>query len=282
MPRCRSVGLHHAVAGPEWNAIMWLFYPSVGFLSVVQKPGEAQLTVRARVAADLDRLRERYLPTLSATVANAGTDYPFRARASRKAFSEAMARMGENIDYANFKNEVAKVSGKGRAHIYSGVWTQLLALEGSEPAPAKRKPAVASPTPTGASFGGVLIDAEGRVLLREPSGHYGGYVWTFAKGGADPGETPEDAALREVREETGVEGEIICRLPGEFRGDTGVTVFYLMRPTLTGGKFGKETAVIRWVTPDEAAKLIEQTVSERGRKRDAQVLKAAFAAWKEQ
>lgn len=140
---------------------------------------------------------------------------------------------------------------------------------------------MASPTPKGASFGGVLIDAEGRVLLREPSGHYGGYVWTFAKGGADPDETPEEAALREVLEETGVVGEIICRLPGEFRGDTGVTVFYLMRPVKVGGKFGKETAAIRWVTPDEAAKLIEQTMSERGRKRDAQVLKAAFAAWKE-
>ena len=62
----------------------------VVFLSVVQKPGEAQLTVRARVAADLDPLRERYVPSLSATVANDGTDYPFRARVSRKAFSEAM------------------------------------------------------------------------------------------------------------------------------------------------------------------------------------------------
>ena len=82
--------------------------------------------------------------------------------------------------------------------------------------------------------------------------------------------------------ETGVEGEIICRLSGEFRGDTGVTVFYLMRPKKTGGKFGKETAAIRWVTPDEAAKLIEQTVSERGRKRDAQVLKAALVAWEAQ
>ena len=258
---------------------MWLF-TIIGFFSVVQKPGETQLTVRARVAADLDRLRERYLPTLSATVTNAGTDYPFRARASRKAFSEAMARMGEDIDYANFKNEVAKVSGKGRAHIYSGVWTQLLALEQSAPVAAKKSP----PAPAagkGCAFGGVLIDADGRVLLREPSGHYGGYVWTFAKGGAEPGETPEEAALREVLEETGVVGEIICRLPGEFRGDTGVTVFYLMRPKKTGGKFGKETATIRWVTPDEAGKLIEQTVSERGRKRDAQVLKAAIAAWRE-
>lgn len=259
---------------------MWLFYPSVGFLSIVQKPGEVQLTVRARVAADLDRLRDRYLPTLSVSVANAGTDYPFRARVSRKAFSEAMARMAGDIDYANFKNEVAKVSGKGRAGIYSGVWTELLALEQSEPVVAKKAP----PAPAvakGCSFGGVLIDAEGRVLLREPSGHYGGYVWTFAKGRAAEGETPEETAVREVQEETGVVAEIICRLPGEHRGDTSVTVFYLMRPKKTGGNFSKETATIRWVTADEAAKLIKQTVSERGRKRDAQALKAAIAAWKE-
>ncbi|KAF0178677.1 MAG: hypothetical protein FD161_1721 [Limisphaerales bacterium] len=114
---------------------MWLF-TTLGFFSVVQKPGEMQLTVRARVDADLDRLRERYLPTLSATVANAGTDYPFRARVSRKAFSEAMAQMAEDIDYSNFKDEVARVSGRGRAHIYSGVWTQLLALSKCADAPA--------------------------------------------------------------------------------------------------------------------------------------------------
>lgn len=55
--------------------------------------------------------------------------------------------MGEVIDYANFKDEVAKVSSKGRAHIHSGVWTQLLALEGSQPASVKRKPVAANPMP---------------------------------------------------------------------------------------------------------------------------------------
>jgi len=112
---------------------MWLF-TTIGFFSVVRKPRETKLTVRSRVAADLDRLRERYLPTLSPTVVNAGTDYPFRARVARKEFSKALARMGEDIGYTNFKNEVAKVSGKGRAEIYSGVWTRLLALEKCEPA----------------------------------------------------------------------------------------------------------------------------------------------------
>ena len=112
---------------------MWLF-TTIGFFSVVRKPGETKLTVRARVAADLARLRERYLPTLSATVANAGTDYAFRALVPRKEFSKALARITEDISYTNFKNEVAKISGKGRADIYSGVWTRLLALDKCEPA----------------------------------------------------------------------------------------------------------------------------------------------------
>ncbi|MBI4704877.1 MAG: hypothetical protein HY744_27550 [Deltaproteobacteria bacterium] len=42
---------------------MWLF-TSFGFFSVVQKPGEEGLTVRARVRSDLERPREQYLPGL--------------------------------------------------------------------------------------------------------------------------------------------------------------------------------------------------------------------------
>ena len=84
---------------------MWLFSPKAGFFSIVQKPGETRLTVRARVAADLDRLRKFYLPSMSATVANAGTDYPFRATASREAVSKAAATMAAEIDYYFGKNK---------------------------------------------------------------------------------------------------------------------------------------------------------------------------------
>ena len=35
-----------------------------GFYSIVQKGGETDLSIRARAGADLDRLREPYLPTL--------------------------------------------------------------------------------------------------------------------------------------------------------------------------------------------------------------------------
>lgn len=57
----------------------------------------------------------------------------------------------------------------------------------------------------------ILADAHGRVLvqLREPDKPYGG-MWGLVGGHIEPGESPQDAARREVREETGFTvGELI-------------------------------------------------------------------------
>jgi 8-oxo-dGTP diphosphatase len=131
---------------------------------------------------------------------------------------------------------------------------------------------------TQAAYGGVLIDEDSRVLLREPKGHFGGYVWTFAKGGADAGETPEDAALREVREETGVEAEIVGEVPGWFVGTTSDTKFFLMRPVRDHRDFHEETAAVRWVSFEEAEGLIAKTHSTTGKTRDLAILSATRAA----
>ena len=69
-----------------------------------------------------------------------------------------------------------------------------------------------SPTLLALAYGGVVIDEAGRVLLREPKNHFDYYVYTFPKGRPDEGESPEQAALREVREETGVEARAWHRL----------------------------------------------------------------------
>lgn len=59
------------------------------------------------------------------------------------------------------------------------------------------------------SAGGIVmryIDGEVKILVSQHSKHHG---WDFPKGHIEAGETSEDAALREVMEETGVKGEII-------------------------------------------------------------------------
>ena len=66
------------------------------------------------------------------------------------------------------------------------------------------------------AYGGILLTCHGQILLREPTNHFDGYVWTFAKGKPDEGDTPEQTALREVLEETGYQAEVVDVLPGVF------------------------------------------------------------------
>lgn len=128
------------------------------------------------------------------------------------------------------------------------------------------------------AYGGVVMDVSGRVLLREPSGHYDGYVWTFPKGRPSHGETPEETALRETREETGVVAEIVAEIPGVFAGGTTDNVYFLMRPTGEAGEPENETASVCWVaTPERAREMIGETTNPVGRARDLAVLEAALA-----
>ena len=131
--------------------------------------------------------------------------------------------------------------------------------------------------------GGVVFDDAGRVLLVEPRGHYAGYVWTFPKGRLDSGESHATAAVREVREESGVTARIVeseagvqvC--VGVYEGDLTETRYYLMQMVATGAPFDAETQSICWATPAEAMQLIEQTINPLGRARDARVLRDALA-----
>jgi diadenosine hexaphosphate hydrolase (ATP-forming) len=52
------------------------------------------------------------------------------------------------------------------------------------------------------SAGGVVSGARGLLLIKVEN-LQGSILWTFPKGHLEPGETPEQAALREVVEETG-------------------------------------------------------------------------------
>jgi len=110
---------------------MWLITP-IGFYSIVCKPGDAEaetLTIRARVKTDLEALRQEYLPSLGTIAEDAGTDYGFRAKAKRDEVGKALAQMVQQLDYENFKNEVANKQGKYRAQVYHKVWDVLYTLQ---------------------------------------------------------------------------------------------------------------------------------------------------------
>lgn len=103
---------------------MWII-STVGFFSVVQKPSEPGLTVRARARADLEALRDRYLPNLGDIEESADTDYRYRARASHAEVASALAAITTDVRYPNFKNEVARRQGAARAGVYHEVWAAL-------------------------------------------------------------------------------------------------------------------------------------------------------------
>jgi 8-oxo-dGTP pyrophosphatase MutT (NUDIX family) len=134
-------------------------------------------------------------------------------------------------------------------------------------------------------YGGVVFDRDGRVLLRQPSNHYGGYHWTFPKGRPDVGEHPTTTALRETLEETGHRPVITGHLRGVFRAGPSATsnYFYLMEDR--GGLVepaamaaNGETSDLRWATSHQARELIADTSTLEGRRRDLDILEAALAA----
>jgi 8-oxo-dGTP diphosphatase len=100
--------------------------------------------------------------------------------------------------------------------------------------------------------GGVVV-RDGRVLLV----HRPRYDdWTFPKGKLDPGESFEEAAVREVEEETGLRCTLGEELPST-RYDVGgrpkLVRYWLMTPESEADfEENDETDDLRWLTPDEA------------------------------
>ena len=99
--------------------------------------------------------------------------------------------------------------------------------------------------------------------------------WTFPKGKVLGGESDDEAALREVLEETGIVAEIVSELPSveySHRSGTPKSVrYWLMRET--GGAFepNDEVDELRWCSPTEAAAVLTY-------ERDRAVLDAAVTA----
>lgn len=110
--------------------------------------------------------------------------------------------------------------------------------------------------------GGGIFNEKGEVLLQR-RGDFG--KWGFPGGAVELGETPEQAAIREVKEETGLEVEI-RRLVGIYtdcdmeypNGDKAQSICIVYEFQVTGGKLAcddKETLELKWFSLDEEPEL---------------------------
>lgn len=116
-----------------------------------------------------------------------------------------------------------------------------------------------------ACVGAVITDSAGRLLMILRGHEPGTGLWSIPGGRIEPGETPEQAVVREVREETGL--EVTCgRLLGavELPGPAGA-VFdvadYVAVPapgTAAGLTAGDDAADVRWVSAADAAAMQER------------------------
>jgi 8-oxo-dGTP diphosphatase len=99
-----------------------------------------------------------------------------------------------------------------------------------------------------------LIDSDGRVLLTQrPEGKSLAGLWEFPGGKVEPGETPEAALIRELREELGIETHASCLAPLTFASHS-YPDFHLLMPLFACRKWdgiphGAEGQALAWVRP---------------------------------
>lgn len=99
-----------------------------------------------------------------------------------------------------------------------------------------------------------LIDRDGRVLLAQrPEGKSMAGLWEFPGGKVEPGETPEAALIRELREELGIETWRSCLAPLTFASHAYDT-FHLLMPLFAcrkweGTPVAREGQTLAWVKP---------------------------------
>ena len=99
-----------------------------------------------------------------------------------------------------------------------------------------------------------LFDDDNRVLIAQrPEGKALAGLWEFPGGKVDPGERPEGALIRELREELGIDVKEACLAPLTFASHA-YRDFHLLMPLYVcrrweGVARSREGQALKWVRP---------------------------------
>lgn len=97
-----------------------------------------------------------------------------------------------------------------------------------------------------------LVDPDGRVLIAQrPEGKAMAGLWEFPGGKVEPGETPEEALIREMQEELGIDTWASCLAPLTFASHK-YDDFHLLMPLFVCRKWqgiprSRENQALKWV-----------------------------------
>jgi 8-oxo-dGTP diphosphatase len=99
-----------------------------------------------------------------------------------------------------------------------------------------------------------LVDADNRVLIAQrPEGKQLAGLWEFPGGKIEPGERPEEALIRELREELDIDVKAPCLAPLTFASHA-YDDFHLLMPLFVCRKWqgfvrAREGQALKWVRP---------------------------------
>lgn len=101
-----------------------------------------------------------------------------------------------------------------------------------------------------------LVDRDGRLLVQQrPEGLSMAGLWEFPGGKIEPGETPEQALIRELEEELAIDVDHACLAPACFAseplGDKHLLLLLYVCRKWRGTPVAQHASALRWVRPVE-------------------------------
>lgn len=101
-----------------------------------------------------------------------------------------------------------------------------------------------------------LVDRDGRLLVQQrPEGLSMAGLWEFPGGKLEPGETPEQALIRELGEELAIDVDHACLAPACFAsdmlGDRHLLLLLYVCRKWRGTPVAQHASALRWVRPVE-------------------------------